>query len=623
MPTRLQTFVQRPWIGGLNTARDAALLGTDELQLARNCVFDHSGSRKSRGGLQLWDYVGTGVQRSSSGTTRTIRATFNAGATPSTSINISVFHPSASNGNYDIQEVTPDTVVLVSGTTYDITYTMSTTLTEGVTADTQTRVGFFDTASLIIGLYDYWYESSGTQTQKRVAVTADGNFWLYASDGSRTSITVAGGVTITTPLSNASFAVLGNKLVIALEGGTTSQNYPLIWDGSSNIDYLTNLAFDGTDVGKTGTAANNAPNLKVVRTFQSRIMGIEKGVPNRIHYSDVSEPERWNGEGDSGALEIEAGDGDSSGFTAIFPPFKGRLIVAKGNQLYQIVGEIPLQGFQIISDGVGCLSNSSAVAIDQDDIAFISRKGLHSLAATDQYGDFVGSFLSSDIQPTFDNIDTDALDEADAVYIPKLNSIAWAVRTSGTGNNEIFLYNVLGKQWYIWDSEDADFSFNSMSTFIDDKVRNLYAGTTKGRVVKYVEDYQYDFVSDDIEYRVTTGIIYPDSDPSRIKGFKQVGILYKTDRNAVDVDIYFKIDNYQTQIGNVSQTSASDLLGTTFTLGSSTLGAQNILLPEHISVDGYGYGCVIELRSTSPIEVYGYSIQYELAGDQREVIRNN
>lgn len=624
MPSRLQTFNQRVWQGGLNTSLDATLLSPDELSIAQNVIFTTSGSRKSRGGIKFHSYTGVGVQRSSVGTTRTIRITFNDSSyAPSNGDYIAIWTNNSSNSNYDIKRVQITSITNTSGTTYDITYTMSAGLTEIVTADTTLRViTYID--DTVIGMKDFWFLSSGTKTQKRVVVLSDGTFHLLASTGSLSPISTSG-LSITAPLTGCSFAVLGNKLLIALEGGTTSQNKPVIWSGSGNITHPNNLDYAGTNVNAT----NAFPNLKYLQVHQSRVWGIVKSTPDQLVYSDINNLESWQGEADSGAILPESGDDDYSGITAIFPPFKGTLLFAKGNKLYRVDGELPFSTVNKISDGVGCVSHNSAVAIDQDDVVFISRKGIHSLSATGDYGDFAGAYLSSNIQSSFNSLELSIISKSTAQYIPSLNSILFCVPEDGESNNNVIyllnLTNINGqpsRRWYKWSVNDDDYlRFVSIEAFKEDNSDIICFGNATGIIYKYNENSNTDLVNDDIVFIVKTGIIYPDNDPTKIKGFKQAGIIYKTERENVDFYLIFKVDNYQSQSINITQDASSDLLNTTFILGQSTLGSQQILLPEYVSVDGYGYGCILEIQSTNPLELYGYLVNYEMAGDSQEVIR--
>lgn len=624
---RTQIFNQRIWQGGLNTSLDPVLLSPDELTIADNIIFTTSGARKSRGGFKFWAYSGVGVTRSSSSTTRTIRVTFNdVSDVPTDMDSIAIWHDGYNiNSNYDNKKVAINTIVNVSGTTYDITYTASTSLTEASTADTDIRVIAYNSNKSIIGMKDFWYYEAGTKVQKRISVMADGTFYSYSSTGSRTPISTSG-LSLSLPLTNASFAVLGNELLIALSGGSSSQNRPVLYTGGGSIIHPSNLDFNDVSVETT----NPFPNLQFLQVYQGRIVATDKTDPDRLLFSDVGEAKRWNGEGDSGVIVLDGGDDDSSGISAIFPPFQDRLLFAKNNKLYQLFGDLPLIGAKIISSGIGCFSHFSTVAVDQNDVFFVSKKGIHSVQTTSNYGDFSGSFVSDPIQTTFNNLELSALNDVWSTYLSRLNSIVWSFREdSEARNNIMYLLNIAkgvgntgaNQRWYKWSSSEPEFTIQSMEKFQEDNVDKFTIGTSEGIILLYKEDEIYDFINSTINYNIKSGTIYVDNDPTKVKGYKKVGIMYKLEENNVSFNLRVKIDNYDEQVFAVSSSILSDLLGSTFLLGTSLLGVVSVLLPDYIYIDGYGFGLSIEIDSTQPLEIYGYSIEWEQAGTSAETER--
>jgi hypothetical protein len=162
-----------------------------------------------------------------------------------------------------------------------------------------------------------------------------------------------------------------------------------------------------------------------------------------------------------------------------------------------------------------------------------------------------------------------------------------------------------------------------MGKFINSGAEVLIVGNNSGRLLVYDDLWDQDLISENIAFRVKSGIIYPDNSPHTVKGFKTAGIIYKTDTTNVSISSTFRIDNFPSQVSTISQEISAELLGTTFTLGTSVLGAESVILPEYYSVDGYGYGCTIDIQSTTYVEIYGFIIIYESAGDQQSVIRSN
>jgi len=587
---KTKIFSLMPWIGGINTSLDPSTIPANQLIRANNVVFGTRGSRTKRDGINFdWD--------------------------------------DASNGT-----------------------------------------------DSICGLHEFWFGTAAGKTQKLVGVTDGKKIYSYGTDGARSADLFAG-TAWSSAVTRASMASGNNLCVIAVDG---SGNVMKKWTGSGNVANLgvnsttgdttngsatiANVAsFTGAVVGATisgngipanttissittttivmsanatATAAGVAitftvtpPVASLVREHQGRLWCNDKTNVDRLHYSPISNPEVWNGLGDSGAIDIGVGDGDPEGITA-FWSFKGVLFVAKRTKLYKITGFAPEEyAVELVSSGVGCIAHNSIVYIDQDDIFFASDKGFHSLAATERYGDFEGSYVSADIQKTFnDDFTKSRLKYIWGAYLPNLNSVAFAVTDEqvGTGsNNTVWLYNIPLKSWYCW----PNVSCESLIAVTDSDKRRLYAGGETTRVAKTLNGTDYDVntsgANTAITFSIKTGIIFL-GDPFVVKGFKKLSLIYKPSTlGTTTVTILVKIDNYPLQSLAFTESGASGLLGSTFTLGSSVLGSEPVLAPYTQSIDGYGRGIQITFEQSGTneaVEIQGFAIEYQPMDAQQEVV---
>jgi hypothetical protein len=490
-----------------------------------------------------------------------------------------------------------------------VTYTATGSVTEGTTADTSMKVSVNDMDSSVVGLYDFWRTESGSKVQEMVSVVShqvDGLTSLYSHNtgGVRTPIAFHPDMTAFSGVVNqVSFETMNEMLVMGFNG---TSNTPKLYNPISE-ERLQNV---GTDV----------PNFSIIRQHIGRIFSDEKSDPDREHYSETFDPQVWLGIGDSGAIDIGIGDGDPDGITGISPAFKGRQFVGKRNKIYQITGDAPETFFpEAISTGVGIVSHNGIVAVDQDSILYPSDKGFHDVAATDQFGDFAASFISAPIQPTFNNFASGRLKFIQGAYLPSLNSVVWAVSEDGYDENyHLYLYNVLLKQWYRW----PEISCQCLATRTEGSKRRLYLGTSDGRILQTQTGTYRDYGNMGIQFRVKTGTIYPDSNPATLKAFKRIGMIYRP-KGSYSFTVKVKIDNYATQTITFSQSGEYEALGVDFTLGSSVLGIAPVLAPYFLPIDGYGHGCTIEVEQTGTdqeVEIYGYIIEWEPAGNKQEVI---
>lgn len=601
MPRRTQIMQKVPWTGGINTSVDPGVLNSNDLVQADNVEFTVNGTRLKRQGRDYFDTaIPASASRSSSGTTRTVVFASSVGIVGppvddiiavGESITISGAGSASYNGTF--------TVASVSTTT--ITFTGVGSLTEGSTADTgMTVTRNYD----IIGLHDLWYYDTGNsvKAQEVVALTSQGLLFKYDANGKRTIIPMSGtGATaFASNPSRADLRTYNNKLIFCTDG---AGNVPKYYDPNGTLEWKDVVG---------------APDGEFCMEHLGRLFMNDKADPDKLHFCETYDDTLWQGNGDSGALFLGAGDGDHVGISCIKPPFKGRLFVSKGQKEYQIVGETPEEFFvQEMTNGVGAVSHRSAVSVDYEDVYHISRRGIHSISTTDQFGDFAGSYLSREIQPTFNEWTPGKLNLSQGVYLSNKNSVAWIVAEKGqTKPNAVWLFNPTIQSnegapgvWYRWPGVNAQ----SIATYNSSGTQKVMFGNNAGRLLLSDNGDYTDLTNTAITWRVKTGIVYPDNNPQTLKAFKKFGLLYKP-KGAFNFTAYFSVDNGDPQVLVFEQDAGGDLLGSEFVLGSSILGANAQLAPFMKDVSGHGRGCTIEIFQTgteAQIELYGYIIEYE------------
>lgn len=640
MASRIQYMRMAPWIGGINSALDESMIPANQLTLARNVEFGTRGARKKRDGINFnWDgatteqFTATCVGASdittgqyftinAGGDTTAFYVWYNkdaGGGDPApggkTAIEVAVTTGDSANtvasatqaaidGNANFSATVSTNVVTVtcaaSGTTTDA----ANVDVGGSFAITMVRQGI-DTTSSVIGLHDFHY-GAASRTQRLVAVLDSKEVRHYdQSDGTR-SEDIFAGTAWSSAITNVSMVTFNNKVLIAVDG---SGNVPKEWNGTTF-----------QDLQGSPTACS------VLAVHLDRVWTNDKTNLDRIHYSETGNEAVWNGSGDSGALDVGIGDGDSEGVTAIFP-FKGVLFVAKKTKLYRVDGYTP-ESFRVslVSDGIGCVGPNAFATIDQDDIFFVSGRGVHSLAATERFGDVESQFVSADIQGDFnDNLSISRLKYCWGGYLSSINSAAFTFtddRVSTTANKTIYLYNIPLKSWYTWHDLDCE----SLTLSEDSDKKRFYLGGTASRVAKTQNGTFSDIDSTGanaaVEYTVKTGVIYVDDDPNSEKAFYEIGLLYAP-RSESTVTLTAKIDNYPLQSFSFAESSGADKLGSAFTLNQSLLGSSAVMAPYMRTLDGVGRGIQLTLTQSGTeeeVEVQGFVLGYENIGTRQEVV---
>jgi len=597
---RTKVYQKINWNGGLNSSVDPGVLNDNDLVQADNMIFNTSGARTKREGIdEFGSVIPAASTRSSSTTTRTVvfASAITGGAPLNEIFVVGETIKVIATGADAAYAVDSATVLTASGST--ITYTGTTSLTEGSSAVTDLTV---KRNNSILNLTDYFrFDASFTKVQLLLSATDQFKLFKYDNSGNRTEIDDGGGAEPTEDIIVINSIVMQNMTILAFD---KKLNLPIKFRPEDSADYE--------------LLAGSPPDFSLMATFLGRLWTNDKSEPDRVHYSATGNIEEWNGTSDSGAIDVSLGDGDEQGITGIYN-YKGILFVAKGRKLFTITGATP-ETFKVdpVTDGIGVQAHASIIHIDQDDVYSLSKRGFHSTAATASFGDTETTYISAKIQQTFNDFDQSILNKVQGVYIPELNSAAWAISENETDNNTIYFFHTDLKEWYRWPS----ISCQALSTRLVSNKTKMITGTIDGRVLQAQNDAFSDFGTDPILYRIKTGAIYPGGNPQSMKAFKRIGFLYKP-LGDFEFTVQARVDNFPVQSFTFTQPIGGALLGTDFLLGTSILGNSDVLAPFMFTMEGYGRGLTLTITQNSAdeqVEIYGYMIEFEEVGPVQEVV---
>lgn len=605
MAKRTVEFAQIPWDGGINTSVDPGMLGPNDLSQHDNGQYDSTGVRKKREGIDYFDTdIPAVASRSSNGTTRTLVFASSISLTLPTDqllvVGESITVTGAGNTIYNCTAGTISAIVTtsVADDTIEYTFTGATSVTETDTPDTAAEV---ERSSKILAAQDVWFYDTANTVKAQMAfyVTEHGLMFKNDAAGRRTEITKAAAATaLTVPLSAVDLRLYNNKLFITMDG---INNTPKMFDPNA-------VAVEWEN------APGSPPNASIMGEYLGRLLMNEKTNPDRLHFCETGDHTKWQGVGDSGAIDINYNDNDASGISAICPAFRNRLIIGKGSKIRQVLGDSP-ETLQVVgtSEGLGIVSHKAVSIVDLDDLYFPSIRGIHSMNATDTQGDFESNFASKMIQPTFRSWASGRLKYMQSVYVPSLNSIAYAVSEEGESQHSaLWLYNIETQKWSRWPGINAQCVALRQVSGAD----RLMLGLDNGRLAIAQNGTFTDYDSEGITYRLKTGMIYPDNNPLTDKGFKRLWLFFKP-KGDFSFTCYFKVDDFAAQPLVFSQTTGGAILGTSFILGVSTLATTSSMTPVGKDVVGYGKGFSLEIFQSgteAQVEIYGYIVEYEPAG---------
>jgi hypothetical protein len=160
---------------------------------------------------------------------------------------------------------------------------------------------------------------------------------------------------------------------------------------------------------RRGTVLENAPAAKFIQVHANRLwLAGDDDFPSRIYWSGLLDETVWNpgaaaaqSFSNAGFIDVEPDDGQR--IVGVGPSYRGNLIIYKDRSIHRITGQWP-DAFarQTLSQTIGGVSHQGIVNI-QNDQWFLSNYGVHSLLATEKFGDLDTAFVSREIQDIWDN----------------------------------------------------------------------------------------------------------------------------------------------------------------------------------------------------------------------------
>ena len=487
-----------------------------------------------------------------------------------------------------------------------IGYLNTATITVGGTA-----------ADLIFGI-DYWANVSNVKRAYHVAITSGGKALRSPYNGVYSAFNSASTAVLSVTQGQISAEVFNEDLIL----GYSKSVAPKVWD---NQNTATNLV---TATATTGTY----PSGWILRSHKNRLWVAGSNTnPDRIYYSGftagVPDHRAWNTASSAGFIDVFPGDGDPEGITSIFPEVnRGGLYIAKRSKIYYIDtsnADDSLWSVQLVSNGIGCVSHASAIAVDQKDVIFASDRGIHSLGQVITDGGILeGMFLSKDIHIDYQqNLDSSKRFRYSAVWYPRLNSYFLSVADSSGNFSCIYAYNIEQRQWYLWKMSSGTVNtfeylhlrFNGTSKKVE-----FLGASKKGHFLQFDQDNFYDITGTStlttipVVLRIKSAVLYPGASRVSESHFTDLG-FYCSSRNSSTFTVYWTVDGFNTQNKAVTQAIAgSNVLGTTILGSSFVLGETRGVKPYNININGVGNGLELEIQHSAPedFQLYGMIIKF-------------
>lgn len=412
-----------------------------------------------------------------------------------------------------------------------------------------------ESGAAVMGIYDFWLTgTSGAPAQHRI-IHVGAKIKKDDADGSFSDLF--------TGLQHGkvpAYASLNDIVVIASD---STVDVPKSWNGST----AQNLA-------------GSPPNFAFPATHKNRMWAAgDAAKASRLYYSVLLDSEDWAGSG-SGSIDIDPDDGDH--ITGIIS-HKNELWVFKGpykGSIHRITGSAPTGSDAFARTtfigGLGAVAHNTLFRF-RDDVGFMWSDGsVHSLNATDAFGDFNEAALTRQIQTYLrEHVNFSKLNLAGAAGVSEDGYILFTIPidSSSTPNAVLMMdYRFQTVRWSLWSAITAI----SLGNMIDSASSNrqlVAAGGSDGFVRKLGQADRSIDGATAISYKVTTPYFsYGAAIAEKTINIASLGISPKNDG---DITFGWTADDNTQQTIAFAQ-GGGDVLGSAttnqFTLGTSTLG---------------------------------------------------
>ncbi len=238
----------------------------------------------------------------------------------------------------------------------------------------------------------------------------------------------------------------------------------LIWADTNGSTTSKLIQWDGK---LDPTTLDDAPPVRFFSEHQLRVLAAgDKRFPLRLYYSGDRQPNKYfspsrdNVEDqfdvliDAGYLEVHSKKGDE--IVAIFGGYYGVALIWTKRGVWKFSGS-GINSYRIdpIDLDTGCVG-PQAIAQVGNDVWFISKQGIHSIIATEKFGNLETAFPSFAIQDLWGqdsasslSINTQHIERSKLDYNPQQGLVYAALPLTGEVEPQnIFVYNRNSKKWH-------------------------------------------------------------------------------------------------------------------------------------------------------------------------------
>jgi hypothetical protein len=317
----------------------------------------------------------------------------------------------------------------------------------------------------------------------------------------------------------------------------------------------------------------------------NRALMLDATNPRRLSWSKLNDAENWTAANDAGSTVVTGPVG--SPLVSLLR-MTGEVLLGHRDYItrlqgtspstYAITNAVPAQ----VSTGV---ISPQGMVFAANDAYWISQRGIHALRTTQNYGDLRESFASERIDPYFTpntdyTVSLSQLEQAVCCYDSQNNRLFFGVDTNNDGDNDtLFLRDLYTGAWAIW----PNMACASLWTgYTGANGYEVFMGGYDGYIRRLNVSAATNAINASIKYLTDLGAPHVQKSP------RHAYFYFGEEGNySVSVTTSFDFGASGGQTYALSLLGDTDTLGSTFTLGTSVLGARSQLV-KRLNLSGLG-----------------------------------
>lgn len=438
-------------------------------------------------------------------------------------------------------------------------------------------------AVTVIGGFQFRHSNG---TDYNLCATNDGKVHRLNTDGTTTEL--KSGLTAAT---RAYFAQYNDLLIY-----TDRVNAPQSYDGT------TWQALAGTPPSTGGPVA----------VHSNRAFMLDATNQRRLSWSALGDAEDWTTAGDAGSVTLT---GRLGSVLVFLLPMTSELLVGARELVTRLQGTSPttyaLTNATPAMVSIGGIASQGAI-FSNNDARWISQRGIHSLSPTLDFGDLKERFASDLIDPYFIpgsglTLSLEQLTAAVACYDSQNNRDLFGVDTDADGDNDTILCrDIYTSGWSVWDTLSCA---SLWTAYTGASGVEVFMGGYDGFVRRFTPTGTANAISGSFKHISDLGEPFVQKAPSDL-------YVYLAEQSAGSLSVTTNFDFGYTggQTYSVSQLGSSAVVGSTFLLGTSVLGARSQII-KRLRLQAGGVGEFLELQFANaqagqPFTVNGYEVLY-------------